>query len=174
MFESTTELAENKLLLLYMLDKLNMPVSNLKLTEIVLENNLMNYFTLQQYVLELVSSNFLNYMENEEKQMIYITEDGKKVLSMFITRIDDKKKKSVDDFLKDKLESIKKEISISSDYTIQNNIFLVSLKAFSGTKTILEIKLSVDSNEKAKALCAKWKNSSSELCQKINDLLLKD
>ena len=43
------ELAENKLILLYIVDKLNMPVSNLQLTKIVMENKLMNYFIFSNF-----------------------------------------------------------------------------------------------------------------------------
>ena len=52
MFENSAELAENKLLLLYILQVLKRPISNSQLTEIILENNLINYFTLQQYISE--------------------------------------------------------------------------------------------------------------------------
>ena len=48
MFENTSELAENKLLLLYILKTIDEPISNAQLTDIVLENSLINYFTLQQ------------------------------------------------------------------------------------------------------------------------------
>ncbi|MEG2354050.1 MAG: DUF4364 domain-containing protein, partial [Clostridium sp.] len=35
MYEDTLELAENKLLLLYIIDKIKIPVSNIQLTDIV-------------------------------------------------------------------------------------------------------------------------------------------
>jgi len=37
---SNKELAENKLILLYIIDKVNIPISNLQITKIILENNL--------------------------------------------------------------------------------------------------------------------------------------
>ena len=59
--ESSLELAENKLLLLYILKTLRQPISNTQLTEIVLENSFINYFTLQQYVNELEEAQFIEY-----------------------------------------------------------------------------------------------------------------
>ena len=56
MYENSAELAENKLLVLYVIKTLKYPVTNTKLTEIILENNFINYFTLQQYIGELISS----------------------------------------------------------------------------------------------------------------------
>lgn len=55
MYDSTLELAENKLLL-YIIKSIKYPISNTQLTDIVLENSFINYFMLQQYVSELISS----------------------------------------------------------------------------------------------------------------------
>ena len=53
MYENSAELAENKLLVLYVIKSLRQPISKTQLTEIILENNFINYFTLQQYISEL-------------------------------------------------------------------------------------------------------------------------
>ena len=58
MYENSAELAENKLLVLYVIDSLKYPITNTQLTEIILENNFINYFTLQQYISELIASDF--------------------------------------------------------------------------------------------------------------------
>ena len=83
MFENTSDLAENKLLLLYILTSLRDPISNYQLTEIVLENNLINYFTLQQYITELENSEFINFKAINDKKLLYITKKGENVLSFF-------------------------------------------------------------------------------------------
>ena len=67
MYENSAELAENKLLVLYVIKSLKYPISNTQLTEIILENNFINYFTLQQYITELLSSEFLKYIEKNDK-----------------------------------------------------------------------------------------------------------
>ncbi len=43
-FDNTQELAQNKLLLLYIVNESYTPLSNEKITEIVLEKDYMNYF----------------------------------------------------------------------------------------------------------------------------------
>ena len=68
MYENSAELAENKLLVLYVIKSLKQPISNTQLTEIILENNFINYFTLQQYISELEYSNFVKYIEKNEKK----------------------------------------------------------------------------------------------------------
>ena len=97
MYENSTELAENKLLVLYVIKSLKRPITNTQLTEIILENNFINYFTLQQYISELISSDFLKYVLVNDKNLINITEKGDNVLSFFIDRISPIKKKIIDD-----------------------------------------------------------------------------
>ena len=87
MYENSAELAENKLLVLYVIKSLKQPISNTQLTEIILENNFINYFTLQQYISELEYSDFVKYIEKNEKKLISITDKGEKVLSFFNDRI---------------------------------------------------------------------------------------
>ena len=70
MFENSAELAENKLLVLYTLQRLNRLISNSQLTEILLQNNLINYFTLQQCISELEESNFIHYDKVNEKNLL--------------------------------------------------------------------------------------------------------
>ena len=74
MLESTVELAENKLIVLYIIKKVNYPISNTQLSEIVLENNLMNYFIFQQYLTELISSKFILEKLEDNKPLLLISD----------------------------------------------------------------------------------------------------
>lgn len=173
MFEDTLELAENKLLLLYIFNKIKFPVSNNKITEIILENNFINYFTLQQYLNELVLSKFLRYTNESGSHRFSITDKGVKVLSLFKNRISDSKIQIVDSYLTKEIDSIKKEVTVTADYTIEhNNNFIVNLKVLEHESILIDIKINVASNEQAKNLCEKWKNNSSELYDKIIHLLI--
>jgi predicted transcriptional regulator len=172
MYDNTLELAENKLLLLYVFNEIKLSVSNNQLTQIILENNFINYFTLQQYISELVASNFLEYIETNKKHRLIITNEGIRALNLFINRISKTKKETIDDYLKKQIDNIKKEITITSDYTIEKeNNFIVNLKAMENDSILIDIKLNVASNKQARDLCSKWKNNSSDLYSKIIQLL---
>lgn len=169
MFDDALELAENKLLILYVFNRLDLSISNNKITEIILENNLINYFTLQQYLSELMSSGFI---KNTDQHKVIITEKGKKVLSMFIDRINEDKIESINNYLDSRLNSIKKEVNIMADYTLENkDTFLVSLKASENNFLLMDIKLSVNSNKEAKEICSNWKENSNAMYTKILNVL---
>ncbi|AYD39759.1 DUF4364 family protein [Clostridium fermenticellae] len=172
MFDDTLELAENKLLLLYIFNKMSFPISNNQITEIVLENNLINYFTLQQYLTELVSSNFLKYTNKTGNYRYIITNKGQKVLLLFANRIAKQKTNTVDEYLNKQIDNIKKKVTVIADYTIESeNNFIVDLKTLKNDSVIIDLKLNVDSNKRAKELCEKWNKNSLKLYNKIIDLL---
>lgn len=175
MKEDTLELAENKLLLLYIINEIKLPISNLQLTEIILQNNFLNYFNLQQYLLELNSSGFVKSIEKDEKIRLCITDKGEKVLNMFFNRISEDKVNKVSLYLEKHIENIKKQITIVSDYTIEGkDNFIVTLGAYENESILIELKLSVPTNKQARDLCTKWKENSAQLYDDVIKMLIND
>ncbi|WP_300256964.1 DUF4364 family protein [Clostridium sp.] len=176
MYDSTLELAENKLLLLYIIKSIKYPISNTQLTDIVLENSFINYFMLQQYVSELISSEFLEYKKQDDnKEIIVLTEKGDKVLFFFKDRISPNKLKLIDEYVRKHVEKIKKELSISADYTVgEDSSFIVNLKAIENNTILIDLNVSVPSKTEAKSICNKWENNSSYIYNKIINALIED
>ncbi|MEG0308077.1 MAG: DUF4364 family protein [Clostridium sp.] len=172
MFDNSLNLAENKLLLLHIIDKIDLPISNSQLTEIVLENNFINYFTLQEYIDELLSSNLLMKISQNDKVRLSISDKGKEVLSLFQNRLSEKALDALDSYINVKMNMIKKEATIFADYTIENsNSYIVSLGASENNIPLMEVKVTVASNKQARELCTKWKNNPSDLYTKIIKVL---
>jgi predicted transcriptional regulator len=173
MFGDTSDLAENKLLLLFIFDKIKLPISNIQITQIVLENNFINYFTLHQYISELVHSKFLEYTGEESKHRLAITAKGSRVLSMFIERLPKNKIEVIEGYLDRHLEKIKKEVTISADYTIEGDTnYIVNLKAIENNVILIDLKLNVPSNKQARDLCSRWKSNSAEIYNNILSQLI--
>jgi predicted transcriptional regulator len=175
MFDDTLELAENKLLLIYILEQIKLPISKNQFTEIVLENNLINYFTLQQYISELITAGFTEYNEVDGKHRLAVTSKGHKVLSMFTNRLSQDKIDVVDSYIKKNISTIRHKIDITADYTIaNNNSFTVNLTALENDIALIDLKINVVSNKQARDICTKWKNNSSDLYTKIIKILIDD
>lgn len=172
MFNNISDLAEDKLLLLYLLKKIKLPISNNQITKIILENNFINYFTLQQYITELENATFITIIEQENKHRLVISSKGLKVLSLFKNRIPKNKIQAIDSYLSKQLENIKKEITIFADYTIEGNNYIVNLKAIENNSILIDLKLNVASNEQAKSLCSKWKENSSQIYHDLIKVLI--
>ncbi|SHH78816.1 DUF4364 family protein [Clostridium grantii] len=174
MYSNTTELAENKLLLLYLFNKIDLPISNNQITEIILKNNLMDYFTLQQFITELSTSKFIESVEYDGKQRLQITPNGSNVLNLFNNRISPSKKELINDFIQKNIDNIKKEMTISADYTIEGDNYIVNLKATENNIILMDLKVNVASIKQANELCTKWKNSSSDIYTNIISILIQE
>ncbi|OPJ58506.1 DUF4364 family protein [Clostridium oryzae] len=176
MFEDQNILAENKLLLLYTINKINVPISQNQITQIVLENGFLNYFLLQQYLDELIVSKLLEKIHlKDTKNRISITKKGIEVLNLFITRLPEDTVAKIDSYLKINNEKIKKEISLHSDYTVHsNNSFLVNLRAEENSSVLIDINVAVPTKKHAIKLCDKWKSNSSQIYNGIMKLLIEN
>ena len=65
-------LAENKVLILYILNKIDAPVSNDELLQLVLSIEDMNYFYFQQFLLDLLENKYIEtYKENNERVILF-------------------------------------------------------------------------------------------------------
>lgn len=173
-FSGNKELAENKLILLYIIDKINLTVTNMQLTKVVLENKYMNYFTLQQLLNELCDSNFLNTSELDGKEAFSITENGKQTLSFFQNLIPPGIKTRIDGTIADIKKSIKTELLITADYINENeNEYFVNLKINEEQFNLIDLKLTVGTKNDARFICNNWKDYSQEIYSEIINILMK-
>ena len=77
------EKAENKILLLYFMDQVKIPVSNMQLTRIMLENRYMNYFLLQQNIHEMLTDGLIVSETKDNIDYYSLTSKGLKMLNLF-------------------------------------------------------------------------------------------
>ena len=172
--DSTEELAQNKLLLLYIIDKSDAPLTNGEITEFVLENNYMNYFLVQQFLSELIESKFIEYTKKEGKERYTILKKGKLTLNYFIHKIPNEVKEGIDIKFQVKKEEIERETQIIGDYYKKGkNEYVVNLKLVEKDSTLFSLYLNVVSSQQAKMICNNWKSSPDKVYQEILNTLIK-
>ena len=100
MFEnSSEELASHKLLILYILNKINMDLTNSQITQVVLETEMMNYFSLQQFLSQLMESKFLTTYKESDREYYSITQKGFEILEYFLGRIPENITTKIDEYI---------------------------------------------------------------------------
>lgn len=77
-------LAENRVLILYILSLLENPINNDSLYRLVLSIQDMNYFYFQQFLLDLAENNYIMDYEKEGIEVYEITENGRSTLALTI------------------------------------------------------------------------------------------
>ena len=173
--ENSKDLAQNKLLLLYILEQVDIPMSNSELTQFVLENNYMNYFMVQQYLGELVNSRFIEFISENGIEYYKLTDSGKSALNYFTERIPDTTKEEINKKYEKKREELVKETQIIGNYYKKNESeYIVTLKVIEKDITLFNLSLNVVSNKQAKIICQNWKDNPQYVYENILDLLIKN
>jgi len=171
---SSREEAEDKLIVLYMLKKLNIRISNLQLTGLMLENKLMNYFCLQQYLDELCKSGMLDAETNGGKTLYGITESGRQTLGYFQNFIPEGVKARIDGSVSSMRGKIRNETLITADYAPESeNKYTVSCKISEDDFSLIDLSIAVGTKNDARAICDNWKRHTQEIYSEIIETLTK-
>lgn len=88
--DNTEELAQNKLILLYIIENSPHFFDKNELSEYVLEKDYLNFFLIKQYLSELLEGNLIELVEVDEKEKYMILEKGTLALQYFALKIPQK------------------------------------------------------------------------------------
>ena len=176
MFEnSSEELAYHKLLILYILEKINMDLTNSQITQVVLETEVMNYFSLQQFLAQLMESKFLTIYEDSNKEYYNLTKKGIETLDYFLTRIPNETLLKLDDYLNVNKENLLADTQVKSSFVKQSeNEFIVNLRVIENQSNLIDLNLNVSSEKQAKLICDNWKKNASYMYAEVIGLLISD
>lgn len=171
--ENTEELAQNKLILLYILDKSETPLTNDEITEFVMENNYINYFLIQQYLTELIESEFIKYLKDNKAYVL--SSKGTSTLFYFRDRISEKTKDKISNEFSIIEEKAKIKAQVVGEYYEKNNTeYVANLKLIENNETLLNLSLTVTTIEQAKNICNTWKNNTEYIYKTLFNLLAND
>lgn len=168
-------LAENKVLILYILNKIKKPITNNALYKIVLSVLDMNYFYFQQFLLDLVKNDFILTYEQEDQSLYLITDKGSRTLELTEDILPGILKLQVDTNLKYTLEDVNDEESIVAEYTpINENYYNVTCKIMENNECLFEVKTFAGSREQAKQIVDNWKRHAGTMYPNLLEILTQD
>ena len=164
-------LAEGKVIILYILNKLPNPISNEGLYKLVLSINDMNYFYFQQFLLDLTNNKYIEYFNNGIHTIYKITTLGKNVLELTEDILPGILKLLIDT----ELTTAKTKKTNKTEFTPRSeNNYVVTCKILENNECCFELKATAPSREQAKKIVSNWENNSNEIYRKILSLLTQD
>lgn len=165
-------LAENKVLILYILDKIAKPISNDALLHLVLSVTDMNYFYFQQFLLDLLETGYIASFEKDDYHFYEITTSGKETLELTKNMVPGIVKLRVDSNFKSEIDTFENEHSIIAEYIPRSeNYFDISCKIIEHNETIFEVNTFVGSKEQAKEIVDNWKSHADSIYPAILKVL---
>ncbi len=166
-------LTQYKLIILYMLDKADSPLTNTQISNFILEKEYTTYFTLQQALNELVTSTLVRTEATHNNTFYHITPSGTETLSFFPDKISDAIKQDVISYFDANHMELKQEIQVLANYyktTAQN--YEVQCQIKERGVSIINLTIKAGSREQAEAICQNWKKQNEEVYAYLMDLLL--
>ena len=162
-----------KLMILYMLDRVDFPLSGSQLGEFVISRGYTGYFHFQQALNELEEDSFISGEPLRNSTNYSLTETGKEALTLFSSGIPGKIKEDILDYFGDQKLTLRREHDITADYDIRpNGEYIVRTVIKDRGDPLLSMEINVVTKEQAAAICDQWKEKSEIVYQYIIDTLL--
>lgn len=153
-----------KLMILYMLDRVDFPLTASQISQFMLDKYT-NYFDLQIALNELIENDFIKPTMERNHSLYEITEQGKEAVELFEFQISDATKMDILNYLKEQKIELRNESAISADYYPSNKEYIAQCGIKERNQTLLEIKLTVPTQEQAIHICDSWRDKSEEIYQ---------
>lgn len=161
-------LAENKVLILYILNKLERPITNEGLLRLILAVMDMNYFYFQQFLLDLLERQYITCFNKDGKTVYKITDLGKNTLELTNDIIPGIIKLKVDTSFSGKLKEKAQKESVTAEYTPKSETeYTVTCKINENSTCIFEISVFAGSREEAKRIVDNWKENAYRIYPEI-------
>ena len=168
-------LAENKALILDLLNKVNKPLENTAFYKLLLTFEDMNYFYFQQFLLDLMENKYILKGTSDKNETIYeMTDEGRQAIGLVQDLIPGFTRFQIDNKFKEDLRSIEDEYSITADFIPESeNSYTVVCKITENGKVTFEVRTFAGSREHAKSIVDNWKKNAVKLYPKMLKMLTK-
>lgn len=162
-----------KLIILFMLDKVDFPLTNSHISNFMLDKDYTDYFTIQQVISELVDAEFITTETIRQNSRYEITDSGRETLSFFGNKISNAIQEDVMNYLKKNKFELRNETATTSNFIEEKKgEFLVNLKVKEKSSTVIELTLTVPTEEEASKICRNWKSKSQDIYASVLSNLL--
>lgn len=161
-----------KLIVLYMLNRVTFPMTKAQISDFILDKEYTNFLTLQQVINELIDAHLVDAQSIRNRTHLLITAEGRDTLGFFENRISPAIKEDINVFFCEKEYTMRNEVSILADYyKSTSGEYEAHLVAKDKGIELVEIKLSVPTEDTAAAICDNWQKKNQEVYQKLIEQL---
>ena len=168
---------KTKLLILFILDKYETPISQELLTQMCcVDNNWVPYFCFSHFTEELIKARFVFSKpdpHNKDDNLLSISEDGKICLSYFYNSIFKSVRDDVAEYIKNnKITYRKKQEFVCIPKENPDGTYTMNCMVLNGETTMFELTFTVPTKSKANSIVAKWQDSAPEVYRTYAEMLI--
>ncbi len=157
-----------KLITLYMLDRVDFPLSNSTITGFILETGYTDFATIQQVLGIIQDDGYIDVESNRSNTSYTLTDQGREMLEFFGSKISDEIKKEINDYLTKNKYELKQAANVVSEfYRTTSSDYAVHCCIKENNSSLIDLTMSVPDEEIADEMCNKWKDASQDIYQYI-------
>lgn len=162
----------NKLILLFVMDKMEIPLTENSILDICSSrNNWLNYMECKELLYQLLETKFLYKPDSDDKESRYnITYEGRNCLSHFFTKIPQSLREDIAEFAKLNRMTFKRSQEYVGDYFKNpdgSHTVVLKIKEPLINQPMFEIKLKTSSRHAAINACKKWREKAPNIYEYI-------
>ena len=162
-----------KLIVLYMLEKVDFPLTTSQISEFILDKGYTTYFKLQETLSEMVESGLLRVETTHNRTLYHLTENGAETIQFFKNKISTAIQNDIDEFLKEKKYDLKEEVAIKSDYYLNtNHEYEVRCQIVENGFSLIDLKITVPTEVEAETIASNWSRESQKIYSSLLSQLL--
>ena len=162
-----------KLSVLYMLKKVDFPLTTSQISEFILDKGYTTYFKLQGALAEMVDSGLLKAETTHNRTLYHLTENGDETIQFFTNKISPAIQKDINEFFKEKRYELKEEVAIKSDYYLNtNHEYEVRCQIVENGFSLIDLKLTVPTEVEAETIANNWNGQSQDIYASLLTQLL--
>lgn len=155
-----------KLIVLYMLNRVSFPLTAAQISDFVLQREYTNFLTLQQVFGELSEAGLISAETVRNRTLLSITGEGRDALYFFQNRINHAIRREIEVYLRENEFSLRNDLSVLGHYyKSTSGEYEARLEAKDRDIRLIELTLSVPTEEAAAAICDNWQKKNQEIYQ---------
>ncbi len=164
-----------KLIILFLLDKVDFPMTNTQISDFILEKDYTNYFNIQQSISELIEAEFVTVEAIGHNSHYHITDSGKETLSFFDNMIPTAIQEDSIEYLRKNQYALRNEVSTQSEYfESKKGEFTVKLRVLEKENSIIDLSVLVPTEEEATKMSSNWRKRSQQIYAYVISNLLRE
>ena len=159
------ETSVNKLILLFVFDKMESALSERTLVDMCTSSNdWINYMDCMVLIHKLLNDGFICEIPGEDDPLYTITPEGRETLANFYINIPKSTREEISRFIKNNSTKFRNRQECKSDY-FQNKdgTYTVFLKILAPVQPMLELKFVVPDKKTANNIYKKWEDKATEI-----------
>lgn len=157
-----------KLMVLYLLKKVNFPVTNSQMSEFMVSKEYTNFFTFQKVLSELQESNLIRLQTMHNTTHYEITPVGEQTLGLFENKLSAAIVADIDEFLRTNKFKMRDEVAVRTETVkLSDTEYLARMSVIEGKNPLFELGLSLPSEEQAESVCTKFREKNQFLYERI-------